>query len=342
MARIPGLAPGRLPSYRRARGRLLVRLRRMRRNNQIILSLLALVIGVAAAYGAIGFRAVIDLVQLGALGFSSEQVASLAAEAPWWRVLLAPSLGGLAIGLFVHYLMPGRRPQGVADVIEAGALRAGRMPLGTGLGAAAVSAASIGVGASVGREGPVVHLGATLASWVSERLQLRRSMAMTLLGCGIASAIAASFNAPIAGVFFALEVVLGHYALSAFAPIVIAAVTGTVISRIHFGAFPAFVFPQHSHRLGLGVPGLRAVGRRLRDRLDRVPAQHHDRPGHGRRAAGAALAAAGRRGSRGRHHRARLPAGARRRLRGHRHGVEGSLSAVVAGGGCWRARPRRR
>ena len=234
----------RFPSLRRSRNRLLVRLRRIRRNSQFILSLLALVIGAAAAYGAIGFRWAIDLVQLAFLGFSSERVATLAAELSWWRILLVPTIGGLLIGLFVFYVMPGRRTQAVADVIEAGALRGGRMSFGAGLGAAAVSAASIGVGASVGREGPVVHLGATIASWVSTRLHLRRSHAITLLGCGIAAAIGASFNAPIAGVFFALEVVIGHYALSTFAPIVIAAVTGTVISRIHFGDFPAFIVPE--------------------------------------------------------------------------------------------------
>ena len=130
-------------------------------------------------------------------------------------------------------------------MIEATVLRGNRMSLRDGIGAALASAASIGVGASVGREGPVVHLGATIASWVGTRLHLGRSMSLTLLGCGIASGIAASFNAPIAGVFFALEVVIGHYALSAFAPIVVASVIGTIISRIHFGDFLAFVIPPH-------------------------------------------------------------------------------------------------
>jgi CIC family chloride channel protein len=166
-------------------------------------------------------------------------------DQPWWRILAAPALGGLAVGLFIHFLMPGGRPQAVAQVMEAAALRGGRMDIKAGLGAALASAASIGCGASVGREGPVVHLGASLSAWIAERLYLSRQLALTLLGCGVASAIAASFNAPIAGVFFALEVVVGHYALSSFAPIVIASVTGTIVSRLYYGNFPAFVIGEH-------------------------------------------------------------------------------------------------
>jgi len=230
---------------RRFSVRLLVdSLARFGRNDQLVLSLLAIVIGVAAGGAAIAFRHTIDLVQWSFYGWRDGEIAALASELPWWHVLLAPALGGLAIGLFIYFLMPGRRPEGVAQVIEANALHGGRMSLTTGIKAALVSAASIGVGASVGREGPVVHLGASLGAWLAKRLHLGRSLSRTLLGCGVAAAIAASFNAPIAGVFFALEVVIGHYALSAFAPIVIAGVTGTLVSRAYYGDFPAFILPQ--------------------------------------------------------------------------------------------------
>ncbi len=223
---------------------LLPLLKRLGRNDQVILSLLAVAIGVTAAGAAIGFRSIIDLVQRGGFGFGGEQVVSLARALPWWQVLAVPAAGGLAIGLFVHFLMPGRRPHGVADVIEANALHGGRMSLIDGIKAAFVSAVSIGAGASVGREGPVVHLGASLGAWAARRLHLGRTASRTLLGCGVAAAVAASFNAPIAGTFFALEVVVGHYALTAFAPIVIASVIGTIVSRMHYGDFPAFSLPQ--------------------------------------------------------------------------------------------------
>ena len=225
--------------------RLWVSLLRFRRNDQVVLSILAVVIGAAAGGAAIAFRDAIGGFQWLAYGFSNEKVASLASELPWWQLVLAPAAGGLLIGLFIQYLMPGGRPQSVAHVIEASALHDARMSLTVGIRAALASAASIGVGASVGREGPVVHLGASLGSWLAKRLHLGRVLARTLLGCGVAAGVAAAFNAPIAGSFFALEVVVGHYALSAFAPIVIASVTGTLISRARYGDFPAFVLPEN-------------------------------------------------------------------------------------------------
>ena len=215
-------------------------------NDQVVLSALALVIGVAVGYGTIGFRLLLGLVQEVFYGFSAQQVATLADNLAWWHVLLAPAAGGLVVGLLLQFMVPGRKAEGVAQVMEAGSLRGGRLTLRKGLAVAAVSAASLGAGASAGREGPVVHIGATAASFVAQRFKFGPSLALTLLGCGVASAVASSFNAPIAGVFFALEVVIGHYALHAFSPIVIASVAGTIVSRIHLGDFPAFVLPDYS------------------------------------------------------------------------------------------------
>jgi CIC family chloride channel protein len=226
-----------------------VGLRRFRRNDQLVLGLLSTIVGAIGGLAAIAFRTVIDTIQFFGFGSAPDQIASAAASLEWWHVLGVPTFGGLLVGLFVYRFMPEGRPQGVAHVIEAAALRGGQMSLMVGVRAARVSAASIGFGASVGREGPVVHLGASLASWTAQVLHLDRSRTRTLLGCGVAAAVAASFNAPIAGVFFALEVVVGHYALSAFAPIVIAGVFGTLISRMHYGDFPAFVLPQ-AHSIG--------------------------------------------------------------------------------------------
>jgi CIC family chloride channel protein len=218
-------------------------MQRLVRNDQLLLFVLATLIGVAAGYGAILFRMMSALVQLILFGHTTEFVASHALSLPWWQVLGAPTLGGLLIGLFTVTVMPGGRPLGVADVMEANAVRNGRMSLNAGLGAAFLNASSIGCGASVGREGPIVHLGATLASAIARRLHLSPSFSRTLLGCGVSAAIGSAFNAPIAGVFFALEVVIGHYGLSAFSPVVIASVIGTVITRIHIGSDAAFDLP---------------------------------------------------------------------------------------------------
>ncbi len=219
--------------------------RQLLHNEQLLMLVLAVVMGALAAYAAIGFRFLYLLVQGLGLGTFADTLYIHAASLPAWQIIAVPAIGGLFIGLFIHFFMPNRRPQGVADVMEAAALRSGRMTLRDGLGAAVVSAASIGVGASVGREGPVVHLGASLCSALARSLGLSRSLVINLLGCGVASAIAVSFNAPIAGTFFALEVIIGHYALTAFAPIVLASVTGTVIARVQFGDFPAFVIPAN-------------------------------------------------------------------------------------------------
>ncbi|MGB0671167.1 MAG: chloride channel protein, partial [Rhodospirillales bacterium] len=210
------------------------RLRALVRNDQLIVTALALVVGAVVGGAVIGFREGILLVQDWGLGTHDERLLPGLAMDQIWRLVAVPTLAGLVVGLIIWRFMPGGRPQGVADVIEASALRGGRMSLGTGLKAGLVSMLSIGAGASVGREGPAVHLGASLAAWCAKRLHLSRSLARALLGCGVAAAVAASFNAPIAGALFASEVVLGHYALTAFAPIVIASVTATALSRLAY------------------------------------------------------------------------------------------------------------
>ncbi len=240
-----------------------MRLRRIIRNDQLILSVLAVIVGAAAGGGVIAIRELIDLVQGVFLGGTSENLIAHVVALPWWQILFTPAAGGLFIGLFIYYAIPGRKPRGLGSVIEASALRGGRMNFRAGIGAAIASAASIGVGGSVGREGPAIHLGATFGAWFAEKLHLTRSLSRALLGCGAAAAVAASFNAPIAGALFAHEVVVGHFAMSAFAPIVIASVVGTIVTRIYFGDFPAFSISEQSLSsfwefpavIGLGIIG---------------------------------------------------------------------------------------
>ncbi len=217
------------------------RLRQFWHSEQLILAVLAVVIGLAAGLGAVGFRYAISGVQFAVFGSGTNRLASYVASLPWWQVMLAPAVGGLVVGLMAHYLTRDRRFHVVSDVIEASTLHGGRMRLRDGCMAAIGSFVSLGFGASAGREGPVVHIGATISSAVAQWCGLRRSLTMTLLGCGVSAGIAASFNAPIAGAFFALEVVVGHYGLRAFAPVVLSSVIGTIVSRIAFGDFPAFL-----------------------------------------------------------------------------------------------------
>ena len=233
-----------MSGLRRKGGRALAPLARLVKDEQLALSILALAVG-AAGGAVILFREAIGLAQYLFYGSDVERLYLHAVRLPWWWILAAPAVGGLLVGLLVRVGMPERRPHGLADAIEACALRGGRMSVMTGLRAAVINAISIGAGASVGREGPAVHLGASLGGWLAHRLHLSRASSRTLLGCGVAAAVAASFNVPIAGALFASEVVIGHYALSAFAPVVIASVAGTVVSRLYFGDFPAFTLFEH-------------------------------------------------------------------------------------------------
>lgn len=232
------MTPGR--RYRR----VLVRFRRLTKNRHTILLSLAVVVGGLGGLAAIAFRELVRLVQWIGYGIPDDTMITDAASLPWWQLLLVPAAGGLVVGLMVRFLMPERRPEAVADVIAASTIRNGEIGWRNGFFAALVSATSIGAGASVGREGPVVHLAAAIASQISQKLDLGRSLTITLLGCGVASGVAASFNAPIAGVFFAIEVVVGHYALGAVGPVVIASVVGTLISRAFYGNYPAFTVPS--------------------------------------------------------------------------------------------------
>jgi len=222
--------------------------------------LVALITGVIVGYAALAFRELIALIQY--IGFSTlaQDMTATIEALPWWQVLFAPILGGLVVSIILKVFLNGGPPHGVADVIQANMINTGHIKARHGFSSALVAATALGSGAPVGREGPVVHLGATLASLVAKRLKAPPAMARTLLGCGVAAAIAASFNAPLAGVFFALEVVLGSYAIASFAPIVIAAVMGTIITRIHIGDYPAFILPDYQISSFAEVPAFLVLG----------------------------------------------------------------------------------
>lgn len=231
---------------------------------------IALVIGAASGGVAVGFRMAISALQTFFYGENDVALASAAAGLPWWWVLCLPILGGLVVGIILNKFTPEGRVRSVADVIEGAALHRGRVEVKAGLGSALASLVTLSTGGSTGREGPVVHLAAVLATTVSNKMNANGITGRDLLGCAVAGAVSASFNAPIAGALFALEVVLRHFALHAFAPIVIASVVGTVVSRVVFGDVAEFVLTDPSPLvfyvelpafllLGL-VSGLVAVG----------------------------------------------------------------------------------
>lgn len=211
---------------------------------QVAFWFIALGIGVASGFAALLFRKGVNAVQ-GQL-YGTDDPASLQTFAqflPWYWILIIPICGGLAVGLILHFFTDDGRARSVADVIEGAALHNGRVEKRAGLASALASMITLSTGGSSGREGPVVHLAGVISSWVSNRINANGITGRDLLGCAVAAAVSASFNAPIAGTLFALEVVLRHFAVHAFAPIVIAAAAGTIISRWQFGDVTEFILP---------------------------------------------------------------------------------------------------
>lgn len=222
--------------------------------------LIALFIGAAVGGAAVVFRFGISAVQWLWLGTTSESIIGAVKALPWWIVVAAPIGGGLVVGLLNQYVLPGRRAGAVADVIEASARGGAGLGLRQGLWSALATVISLGSGASAGREGPVVHLGGALASALTRLMVLPPKSARVVLACGVASAISASFNAPIAGVLFAHEVVLRHYAIRAFVPIVIASVAGTLAGRYFIGDVAAFIIPAYTIGSYWEVPAFALLG----------------------------------------------------------------------------------
>ncbi len=217
--------------------------------------------GLLAAYAILLFRFGIGAVQWLWLGTQAENiVATRASFTHPLIVFLAPVAGGGLVGALLVWLAPRRRAEGVADVIEAEHMRRALIGWREGLASAVITVLSLGSGASAGREGPAVHMGATLTSLLGRPFSMPVASRKVLLAAGAAAAVSASFNAPLAGVVFAHEVILGHYALSAFVPTVLASVTATVITRAHLGDYPAFIIPQYHIASNLEFPAFALLG----------------------------------------------------------------------------------
>ncbi len=207
---------------------------------------IALLIGIAAGFAALLFRKGIEWLQGTLYGTDDVQfLHSFVVGLPWYWVVLIPTVGGLVVGLILHHFTRDARVRSVGDVILGAAMHDGRVETRAGIASALASWITLSTGGSSGREGPVVHMAGVIATWVSRRINADGITGRDLLGCAVAAAVSASFNAPIAGALFALEVVLRHFAVHAFAPIVIASVAGTVINRLEFGGVTEFTLPSY-------------------------------------------------------------------------------------------------
>jgi len=238
------------------------RVLRTRGPSQVQFWFIALLVGIAAGTAALLFRLGISAIQTTVYGADSvTSLHSFAESLPWYQILLIPIAGGLAVGLLLDRFTNDARARSVADVIQGAALHEGRVETRRGLASAAASMITLSTGGSSGREGPVVHLAAVISTWVCRWIKADGITGRDLLGCAVAAAVSASFNAPIAGTLFALEVVLRHFAVHAFAPIVIASAVGTVINRLAFGDVTEFVLPvQNALEFYVELPAFLLLG----------------------------------------------------------------------------------
>jgi len=206
--------------------------------------LVAIVIGLLGGLGAVGFRECIRLFQLAAWRTDSVTLAYLRDLPVWWKIT-TPAVGGLIVGLIVVRFAAEAKGHGVPEVMEAVALRGGRIRPRVVLAKLIASGVCIASGGSVGREGPIVQIGSAIGSSIGQWLRVGERRMRTLVGCGAAAGIAATFNAPVAGALFAVEIILGDFGVTQFSPIVISSVTATVVSRHFLGDFPAFEVPAY-------------------------------------------------------------------------------------------------
>ncbi|WP_417699727.1 chloride channel protein [Pseudophaeobacter sp.] len=241
MPQQPGLSVTSVLAQGRSAARDLWRVLLHRGPSQFQFWVIALLIGIGAGFAALLFRKGISALQAWVYGADDvKYLHSFAADLPWYWLVLIAGIGGLVVGLLLDRFTPDGRVRSVADVIEGAALNEGRLEARSGLASALASFLTLSTGGSTGREGPVVHLAGVMSSWVSDKIRADGITGRDLLGCAVAAAVSASFNAPIAGALFALEVVLRHFAVHAFAPIVIASVAGTVINRLAYGDVAEF------------------------------------------------------------------------------------------------------
>lgn len=214
-------------------------LERIQMTEFVYMILMAVIIGVVAGFGSVGVKYLIEFISDWV--FSGEGTILQRVQAtPWYMLLLIPTIGGLIVGPFAHFVVPASKGHGVAEVIQSLLTKGGVIKPIVAVGKSITSAITIGTGGSVGYEGPIVHIGASIGSSVGQFFRVPTRRLRTLVGCGAAAGIAATFNMPIAGALFAIEVIMMDYAAFQLFPIIISSVIATVIAHNYIGDFAEF------------------------------------------------------------------------------------------------------
>jgi CIC family chloride channel protein len=221
---------------------------------EVLLLLFAITVGALAGIGALAFM---GLIALGQWAFwpGGENFLVQVTLAPWWLKLLMPVLGGLALGPVIAFLVPELRGPGISEVMEAAALEDSYIRPQLPILKTLCTALTLATGGSVGREGPVAGIGATLSSSLGRFFGLSPEKVRVALACGAAGGIAATFNAPFTGTLFAVEIILGDIQVAYLGPIALAAIIAVIVTHQIWTGFPVLISPafelRHPGELGL-------------------------------------------------------------------------------------------
>ncbi|RXK81626.1 chloride channel protein [Chlorobaculum sp. 24CR] len=216
-------------------------------NQDLPFLLVAVFVGLVTGYVAVIFHDAIKIIS--SYLFYGTTALGLPTFNNYLRIFLLPlipALGGLIVGLYNTFVVKAKPEHGLPSVIKAVAQKNGKIPRKNWIHKTITSVVSIGTGGGGGREAPIAQVGASIGSTIAQLLKFSPGRTRTLLGCGAAAGLAAVFNAPIGGVMFAVEVILGDFSVKTFSPIVVAAVVGTVLSRSFLGSYPTFLVSKYS------------------------------------------------------------------------------------------------
>ena len=222
-----------------------------RRVEPLLLYALAILVGVGAGAGAIVFRELISAFDWLFFGQLADNGLSALGD---WRVVLIPVIGGLFVGPIIYFLAREAKGHGVPEVMLAVETEGGRIRPRVAVVKSLASALTIGSGGSVGREGPIVQIASAIGSTVGQIARLSEDNVRLLVAAGAAGGISATFNAPIAGVFFALEIILRHFNVRNFSVVVLSSVVADAIGNAYFGDHPAFLIPRYRLESALELP----------------------------------------------------------------------------------------
>nr|MBN2277156.1 chloride channel protein [candidate division Zixibacteria bacterium] len=210
-----------------------------------ILITMSIIVGLGTGLGAIAFIKLIEFCKQLFFETSEATLTNLIGHFDYW-IALIPMAGGILVGPIVYKFAAEARGHGVPEVMLAVARKGGVIRARVAVAKAIASAICIGSGGSAGREGPIVQIGSAIGSTIGQLFKMSQSRVKILVGCGAAAGISAVFNAPIAGVIFSLEIIMGDFAIKTFSPVLLSSVLASVLTRTFLGDHPAFDVPSYS------------------------------------------------------------------------------------------------